>query len=227
MLWMRAWFETRWRLALVAGYPLVILGFIRVAPLTSAMANLALFYVFLICVLGAMNLGGAGIHTRSIFHTVRGFHESVAFTVTLPVSRLRLLLVRAAVGLMETAAALALVAGASWVLFPAQRPSWTAAHLLHYVPELFAFCAANYFVAVFFATFLEDLAKIYATFTALLVLWVAIIVLRVPRSVDMFRLMNDSLLTAHEFHWRRIVMSSTVSLVSILAAARIVQTREY
>jgi hypothetical protein len=227
MLWMRAWLETRWRVAYVLAYPLIILAIGRLLALSPAAINTIFFAVFGLCVLASMNFGGAGIHTRSIFHTMRGQHESMTFTLTLPVSRVRLLIVRAAFGLLETVGFIAVVICAEWALYPAMRANLTLPNTLKSILEGLAFCIAVYFLSVFFATFLEDLPKIYATATALVFLMLVAMLLHLPRSVDIFRVMTDNPAAAHPIHWGRIAVSCGVALISFLAAMWFVQTHEY
>ena len=100
MLWYKGWLETRFRLLFV----LVCRGFyvrcpvVRGQRLTSgAVSSAAGIAVWLICVF----LAAAGIATQQSLQAAKGLHGSTLFTLTLPVSRFRLLAVRASLGWLE------------------------------------------------------------------------------------------------------------------------------
>src|SRR5262252_269773 len=103
MLWMKGWFETRWRFLFGLGFGVFVLvsvasdGVQFVAPrLVNA---LAFIWAFI-----AIMLGGAGINTQAAFRATKGLHGSMYLTLALPVSRFRLLATRAATGILELTA---------------------------------------------------------------------------------------------------------------------------
>jgi hypothetical protein len=227
MLWMKAWFETRWRLAYVFGLPVSAIALLSL-PLTGPPKdpNAALGSLGFMCLFGCIYLAGAGIQTQSM--TGKGLHSSTVFTLTLPVSRLRLLAVRAGLGFLQAALLVAIVLCSEWLLFPFVRFSSTPSDLLKMIAECIALAALLYSLSVLFATFLDAVWQIYGTMIAFGALWFVASRLHLPRSVDIFRLMTgDSPLVAHTLFWGRIAVSCTLALISFLAAARIVQTREY
>jgi hypothetical protein len=103
MLWMKAWLETRWRLLYALGLPLAVLALRANGGLASAkdargmMGILAFFLAF-----GAVYLAGSGAKTQSPFAAMRGLHGSMQYTLSLPVSRFRLLAVRSGAGCWKT-----------------------------------------------------------------------------------------------------------------------------
>ena len=100
MLWHKGWLETRFRLLFAVGLAGFFLfsayGFGVKAPaaLRAVIGNVAL----VAAVLSAM-LAGSGIATQPAVQATRGLHGSMLFTLALPVTRLRLLAVRAGFGL--------------------------------------------------------------------------------------------------------------------------------
>jgi hypothetical protein len=214
MLWMKAWFETRRWLAVTAVFMLFVLALAQRAAWGAASSAAAIlgFYICFWCIL----LAGAGIQPQP------------TFTLTLPVSRLRLLSVRAALGLMEIVGFIVLVCWAEWAFLPVVRGDSTSNDLLRMILECTAFGMALHCLSVFFATFFDWMWQMYASLFVLGLLWFLSARLHLPRSVDIFRLMTgDSALVTHTLYWGRIAVSSTLALILFLAAARIVQTREY
>ena len=142
MLWLKGWLETRSRVAFAltwaAGFLLLFgAGVARregappdVNTGLQALSAMALVWVFV-----PVWLAGAGVRTQSAFGAgaTRGLHGSTHFTLSLPVSRARLLLVRATLGLLETAVVIGLLAAVAWFMFPALRESATALDALQYL----------------------------------------------------------------------------------------------
>jgi ABC-type transport system involved in multi-copper enzyme maturation permease subunit len=65
----------------------------------------ALLYIF-----AAIYLAGAGVNTQTMYAATTGFHGSMLFTLSMPVSRRRLLLARAGLGAILTGFLVAIVA---------------------------------------------------------------------------------------------------------------------
>ena len=105
MLMTKAWLETRWRLAFALGLALLILlvGESQGGLGSMEHARNLMGMVSFLCVVWAINLAGDGIRTHPAFRATRGLHGSLYFTLSLPVSRLRLFAVRAGIGLLEFA----------------------------------------------------------------------------------------------------------------------------
>src|ERR1051326_1725829 len=131
MLWMKGWLETRWRFAWMLGFALVTLLLavqgdgtrtIDVAP-ARILANLQ----WNRSILAAIQLAGAGIRTQSPFRAKAGLHGATQYTLSMPVSRSRLLAVRALVGFVETAGLVAFMIVCRWTLFPLIRGNSTPA----------------------------------------------------------------------------------------------------
>ena len=228
MLWMKAWFETRWRLALMTVLLLLVFALALAKPsLSQATMNAALFAIGLDTCFGCVILAGAGVQTQPIFQTVRGVHASMTFTLSLPVTRLRLLYVRAALGLAESIGFIVAVCCAEWLIFRSLLGNPGVLDLLKLIFEYAAFGVAVHCVSIFFATVFDLIFQMYATLLAMGFLWFITSRLHLPRSIDIFRLMiGDPALVTHTLLCR-IAVSCSLALISLLAAARIVQTREY
>ena len=108
MLWHKGWLETRLRLLFMLAWEAIFLG----AAYLRGVKDMASFTAVLIggVFLGAfvpIFLAGAGINTQASFQPAKGLHGSMLFTLSMPVSRLRLLAIRAGIGWLEMAAAIA------------------------------------------------------------------------------------------------------------------------
>src|ERR1700743_1908932 len=102
MLWYKGWLETRFRLLFVS----VLMGFIQsfqyshgttlevVHAIVSVSNPLFILMAFTM-------LAGAGVVTQPTMAVSKGIHGSTLFTLSLPVTRLRLLGVRAGIGWLE------------------------------------------------------------------------------------------------------------------------------
>jgi hypothetical protein len=214
MLWLKAWFETRKLLTVMLVFILFVFALAQRAAWGAGHAGAAIigFHTCFWCII----LAGAGIQPQS------------TFTLTLPVSRLRLVSVRASLGLLEIVGFIVLVCYAEWALLPAVRADSTPLDLLKMISECTAFGVALHCLSVFFATFLDWMWQMYASLLALGFLWFLSSRLHLPRSIDIFRLMTgDSALVTHTLYWGRIAVSCTLAVILFLASARIVQTREY
>jgi hypothetical protein len=78
---------------------------------------------------GAVYLAGAGIRTQPAFSGTKSLHGSMYYTLSLPVSRFRLLAVRAGAGLLEMAGVILILVSVSWLKFPLVRGTSTPADL--------------------------------------------------------------------------------------------------
>ena len=229
MLWFKGWLETRWRFLFALVIPLGALAARYAGGLTSPqdasrlMSALALLWIF-----DAMYLANTGIKTQAAFQTLKGLPGSMYFTLSLPVSRLRLLAVRAGIGLLETAGVNLVVCCAAWALFPLVRASSTPADLAGFVLSAFVCTTGFYALSVLFATFLDDMWQVWGSMIAIGLLRWLTIRFPPPPSVDVFRAMGAaSPLVTHTMPWIAMGVSLAIAAILFLAALKIVQAREY
>jgi hypothetical protein len=232
MLWYKSWRETRYRALFVFGIFVVFMCFIERNTDTrhaspQAVQNLLNFFTTYLTLIPVM-LAGAGVKTQRIFQTARGFHGSMYFTLSLPVSRFRLLMTRAGLGMIETLGVLAALAAAAWFIFPALKLHVASADLLAYWLTVSTCISVFYFLSVFLATFLDDQWQIYGTYVAILALrWLSSEV-SVPASINIFRAMNaSSPLFTHSLPWTTMGVAFGAAAILFLAAMRVVQTHDY
>jgi hypothetical protein len=229
MLWMKGWLETRWRFLYALGLPLAALALTTRGGLSSPAAthtNMGVLSFFLI--FAGIYLAGAGIRTQPAFQMAKGLHESTYFTLSLPVSRLRLLAVRSALGLLETAGISAVVIAWAWILFPPLRTNSGVSDLLQSILAAIVCIACIHFFAVLLASFLEDIWCTLGGILAVGLLWWGTSRLSLPPSFDVFAFLTAaSPLRTHALPWPAMGISLLLSAVLFLAAYKVVQAREY
>lgn len=227
MLVMKACLETRWRLAAVCAYSLICLALNypqHALPAARTQGVLIALWTILSCFV--MTLAGTGVRSQAPVGFPEGLAESTQFTITLPVSRPRLLYVRAAVGLVEMLALTLILACLTWTLFPSVRAATTPGDFARLLLTTILWLAAPYCAALFFVTLLaEPLSLMCAGWSITLLLW---LLHRSAPAVDIIRAFGQaSPLITHRLPWSQIATCAGLTVVLFWAAVRVVQTREY
>lgn len=197
MLWYKGWLETRF--LFLGGLIVAAFTFIGVNPGPRPPLQIRAIVGFTAILAGWLSImfAGAGISTTMI--RTKGPHGSTIFTLSLPVSRLRLLAVRAGLGWLGMAAILAMQSCALWIVLPevraaAARTGDMALHAL----TVIACASVFYSIAVLLAAFLDDILRIWVTIAVLAALWVLPNAIPWPQFADLFRAMTwGSPLAAH------------------------------
>ncbi len=232
MLWMKAWYETRLR------FLLLILGVLIVSAVASAdsaaTANLSAqkleaTTLIGVSVLASIMLAGAGIKTQpGGLRPSKGLHGSVYYTLSLPVTRRRLVGVRVSLGLALTSVIHVLACSAAWLARPSIRLNAAPLDLFKHDVAAFFCVVAVYALGVFFSTFLDDL---YQTWASLLSLMTVIVVLNrfpLPPSLDGFLVLSKaSPLITHTLPWIAMATLLALSAMLLLISIKIVEWREY
>lgn len=227
MLWLKGWLETRFRLLFV----LVIVAFIFVTQSyggskvdVRAVIFMAGTSVWMLCVFVA----AAGIVTQQGLQATKGLHGSTLFTLTLPVSRLRLLAVRAGLGWLEMAGGIGGVCCLLWFLFPMIRARSTPAEMAEFAGVLIVCGSFFYCLTVLLATFLDDLWRVWGSFICFGALWWLAFKIPAPASLNIFLAMADgSPVLAHTMPWSPMAFSLGLAAVLFFAALKVAQAREY
>jgi len=235
MLWYKAWLETRIRVAFLIGFLALVIGLSgwagRAGPashhtagvLTSLTTQVPLVVIIVCAVLGA-----AGIATQPSFGVTKGLHGSTLFTLSLPVSRARLLITRAAIGWFEAMGIVALLFCGMWWIFPTLKLVAAPVTWVQYGLTTAVCASAIYFVAVLLGSFLDDQWRTWGTMLVSGALAGASVRFRLPADVDIFRAMTKSSpLFAHTIPWGPMGFSLLLAVILFLVTLMIVQRREY
>jgi hypothetical protein len=219
---MKAWMETRWRLLALAVYLSIALTLnYRHATGTSVLTTAWFMLTFL-----AISLGGSGVNSQAPLGFSEGVAGSTQFTISLPVSRLRLFAVRTAVGLVETAAVTAVTAFCVWALFPALHNFTTPADFTRLALTTILFLIAPSCAHAFFSTWSDEpFSMAYAGFTIILLL---LICHRLTPGLDIISAFGQaSPLQTHKLPWSPLTLSMISGVILSLAAVLVVRSREY
>jgi hypothetical protein len=234
MFWYKGWLETKFKFLLMLGCMVVYLTVfysmrtIAAPPGSRPAAAFGLTAVTFATLLYTW-LAGAGIDTQPSFQTTKGLHGSTMFTLSLPVSRLRLIIIRASVGWLEMASAIGAWCYGSWLLLPVVRGSATAADMIKFLLALIVCASSLYFLSVLLGAFLDDQWRMWLTLMASGALWLVCTFVRVPASVNIVRAIvgDASPLAAHTMPWMAMLLSVVLAGVFFLSAVKIAQCREY
>ena len=229
MLWHKGWLETRYRLFFLLGFVSLFVSLQQKAwATTQGVIGILVFAVPALIVMTCAALAGAGVATQSSFGRSKGLHGSTLFTLSMPVSRARLMLVRAAVGWLEGAAVIGLFCCALWFAAPALRVMVGPEVMLQYAVTLIACSSAIYSLSVLLATFLDDQWRIWGTMlSAAAAAWISKHA-SLPAYLDVFRGMGKgSPLMAHTTPWSTVVFSMLLATAILFLALRVLRTREY
>ena len=182
----------------------------------------------LVVLLLSTMLAGAGVATQPAFQANKGLHESTFFTLSMPVSRFRLLAVRAGLGWLELVGVIAMMCSLFWILFPDLRGATSGEEMLMHGATLTACATGLYSINVLMTTFLADPWRVPGIGLAYGALWLLFTYTPLPSSTNLFRAMGDaSPLMAHATPWPAMLFSLGLAAVSFFAALKIVRMREY
>jgi len=139
-----------------------------------------------------------------------------------------LLAVRASLGWIEASGAALLLCAGLWILLPTFRATASLVDLGKHAIVLITGGTALYSVSVLFATFFEDLYRLWGTMIFFFGLWWLRSHVTLPATIDFLGAMGPmSPLLTHSMPWSTLVFSLVFAAVMIYAAVRVVQIREY
>lgn len=235
MLWFKAWLETRWRFCFLAGSILFVWAAPLWAPLfhIRAPAGVAESKLWMAIHLGsvllyiftAIYLAGSGINTQTTYSATSGFHPSMLFTLSLPVTRRRLLLVRAGLGALQTSALVVIMA--AYTVF--QKPGGTTpSQFLVYLARAIVCTMAIYALSTLLACVLDEMWQFYAAFLCCIALFPLQSRISVISWLSPFRGMS---LISYPLNgpmpWAPVIASLVLTAVLMYASMLIVQHKEY
>lgn len=226
MLWYKAWLETRWRcLSLVISMVLALLTLLPASASPQRFwVGLALVSTLLNC-FAAVYLGGAGVNTQTAYSAMQGFHGSMLFTLSLPVSRRRLFLVRAGLGALETGVFVAITTGATLIW----RPEATSlAQALRYGIRAIVCTLAVYALSTLLACFLDEMWQVSGASLVLAAVWMLQTRNAVVSQLSPLRGMSlISYPLAAPMCWAPLLCALIATAVLLCASVLVLQRKEY
>jgi ABC-2 type transport system permease protein len=235
MLWLKGWLETQFRLLFMLAFTALPLYVMRSAgahasarSVSGIAAGLASHVIPFFIVFTCAFLAGAGIATQTPFQASKGLHGSTLFTLSMPVSRLRLLVVRAGIGWLETAAVIGILCWEMWLAMPLQRAGVTPIEMFEQAATLIACSSTVYFLAVLLGTVLDDQWRVWGTLIASVGIWLLCTQFSLPAFADIAHgIGKRSPIVAHTIPWNAMAFSLGLSAILFFAALKIAQRREY
>jgi len=229
MLWWKAWREIKWRFAFALATVLagILAAYARNGP-AYADTNTLLLAVSLMWLISAGLLAGSGVKTQDPLQAGKGLNGSTQFTLSLPVSRLRLVYVRANVGLAAMVAMMVISTIAAMLLFPNIRARFSATDLAMWIVTAACCGAAFHAISILTSMVLSDVWQMWAAFLIVGALKALSVLFALPAQWDVFdALVHASPLIKHSLPWPAILISLVVSGVIFRVAVKIAQTREF
>ena len=235
MLLMKNWYETRLRFLFLLAISTAMAVWVAMGPLSklktpyiSGSVRPDVSVVFNLSLLGAIMLAGAGIKTQPGFQNAKGMHGSMHYTLSMPVTRTRLLAIRVAVGLAETAGLHLLMCIIFWLTIPVIRLHANPSDICKYGFATLFVVATLHLMSVLYATFLDDQYQWLASIFTMVALMITMHSVPLPPAFDsLMVLTSGSPLVTHSMPWLGIGLLLIISLFLWAASAKIVESREY
>jgi hypothetical protein len=173
-------------------------------------------------------LAGSGVKSQATTHISfpEGLAQSTQFTISLPVSRKLLLIVRAGIGLSEAFAATAIIACAVWELFPTISAGISPADFVRLSLATLLWLPLPYCAAMLCQAFLPEPSQFFLPgYCLTLVLW---LLHKISPAVDVVRAFGAaSPLLTHRLPWSQLATAGVLAATLLLVALWAVERREY
>jgi hypothetical protein len=177
-----------------------------------------------LCFITAITLAGSGIQTALLRPggSEKGGEGSTLFTLSLPVTRIRLFAVRTVIGVLETLALLTLFS------FVIPRLAMNADVGLGYFAVIVSSSLAVYAISACISTFCDEGWRYRGSVVIVALLFVLATAGKVPRPINIFRGIGVPLpLVAQQIPWLAIATPCILALLFFGAALLIIRRRDY
>jgi hypothetical protein len=225
MLWYKAWLETRWRFAFTVGsMAAVFLPALVGAPAARLWRSFQFGSPLLYC-FAALFLAGAGINSQTTYGAMSGFHGSMLFTLSLPVSRRRLFFVRAGLGAIEACVSVVMMAGLTLYWTPG---AIDFAQVLQYATRAIVCTLPVYAVSVLLACAFDEMWQFTGACLCLTVVWLLQSRSDLVSQISPLRGMSlMSYSATSPMPWAPLVASVIITAVLVSASVLVLQRKEY
>jgi hypothetical protein len=209
-------------------WPAFFIAFNYHARYNLPTARLMLWLMWLVLSGYVSLLAGSGVKSQGPTHISfpEGLAGSTQYTISLPVSRAVLIVVRAGIGLIEGFAATLIIAFALWQLFPSIAASMTLADYGRLVLSTLVWLPLPFCASLLAQAFLvEPLSLILAGYGLTLLLW---LLHKISPAVDVVRAFGaESPLLTHRLPVSQLATAGLLAVTLLLVAVWAVQRREY
>jgi hypothetical protein len=228
MLAMKGWLETRWRLIGPFFFSILLMAINYQARFDPRTGRNMLVLMWMVLSTFVILLAGSGVKAQATTHISfpEGLAESTQFTISLPVSRMLLLAVRAGIGLFEAFAITVVVGCAVWNLFPAISGSMASADFARLVLSTLLWLPLPYCAALLCQAFLAEPWSMFPVgYGLVLILWLCH---KVSPAVDVIRAFGQaSPLVTHRLPLSQLATADFLAMSLFLIAAWAVRRHEY
>jgi hypothetical protein len=224
---MNGWLQTRWRFLGVFGMAAVCLAINYQTRNEPRTAEWVLILMWMMLSGSVFMLAGSGVKSQATTHISfpEGLAQSTQFTISLPVSRKLLLMVRAGVGLFEAFAATAIIAFAVWELFPTISAGMRPADFVRVSLATLLWLPLPYCAVLLCLAFLPEPSQYFLGYPLTLVLW---LLHKISPAVDIVRAFGAaSPLVTHRLPLSQLATAVVLAATLLLVALRAVERREY
>jgi len=227
-LFWKAWMECRFR-ALLTGVVLAIYLLLGRFPLAECKGELTSWnwYCKFVTVFGAVvaiMFAGSGINSQSSWGMLRGFHPSMYFLLSLPVSRLRALLVRAITGMLLT-----FLYVPTSIVFYALFAHLSARQAVSSIFFITLGAFATFGIATFLSTLFDELVSSSLALGGVAGMfggWAALDWTKVKLD-PMTIFSGQQLAQTGQVNWVAAILCAATGVLFLLAALRVVERKEY
>jgi hypothetical protein len=226
MLWYKYLIEIRWRFLMVAlVFSLNVYGMQRSASSGNLSRGLDSF-IGVLCI-ATIFAAASGIKTESgSLQPVKGMHASTWFTLTLPISRLRLFVTRSTVGISFIAFVTIFCSWLLWMLVEPVHRAATLAQAFEFGLVIFGCSLSLYFLSALLSVYLDATWQLYGTMLIAAALWWLTRNITSPFNV-FHALAAAAPIVTPDIPWEAIGTSLLCSVALFITTARIIERHEF
>ena len=227
MLWYKNWLETRSRfvfnLIMITGVFAFLIILLLAGTIKPERNDPDYTIVALVSLMGFMTLAGNGVRTQAGHLTMTPNPKSTVFTLSLPVSRCRLLLMRSALGLLEGAVLSLICAILMWIVLHGRVTMLDFA-----IPFLVTIVCGIwiYFVTTFLSTFVNEGLYIWLYWFILVLYYALVIQDWMPPYLHILKPTGLPIGTTVAIPWLPIVIYLALSGISLFASIKVLESQE-
>jgi hypothetical protein len=228
MLWYKNWFETKSRfvfnLIMITG----VFAFLGILLLVGAIKpdqnNPDYLILTLVSLIGFMTVAGNGVRTQAGHLTMKPNPKSTIYTLSLPVSRCRLLLMRSALGLLEGTVLSLICVIFMWILLQGRVT------ILDFTNPLLVTIVCGiwvYFVTTFLSTFVNEGLYIWIYWFILVLYYALVIQGWMPPYLHILKVVESPIGTRIMIPWLSMALYLAMGGIFLFASIKVLESQEH
>jgi len=228
MLWYKNWLETRSRMLfnlIIIAFVLAFLGVLFLLGKGEPGQNNPPYGIVTIATLvGFLSLAGTGVRTQAGHLTMIPNPRSTVYTLSLPISRRRLLFMRSALGLLEGIGLSLIWVVVMWIIL---RGRATISDLASPFLATLVCGIWCYFLATFLSTFLTEGLYIWIEWFVLSLYLFLVFMGWMPPFLNILRSAEPPIGTIVVIPWLAIAVYIALSGIFLFASIKMLESQEY